>query len=348
MFSRIAKPACVMSVKVRRLPSLTRTPSGPGFHPASSCIARDFAGSNSSVATFGSYAHESGWMGPFTTVTSSSRIVFTIVSRSTAYAKIDGVAWTYHDEVWFSEGTTLHALRRYGEEKELALRYARLFPQNAQVFTWLAQARLELGHDVPAFLRELEQVQPLPDDPLGLVKSYRLALARGDLAAADRVLADSRPMIIYGYSAVIIEPVALHRAQVAWLRGQMKEARAFADEALTYYSSRPWVSRQEPWVMSYTALAQALGGRADEALRLARESVVLQDSRDVFDAKTQRYLQAQVCLILDRRDEALAGLGEVLQGPFFLGPEQIRLDPFWSRLKDDPRFEEILKSAKPL
>jgi hypothetical protein len=29
-------------------------------------------------------------------------------------------------------------------------------------------------------------------------------------------------------------------------------------------------------------------------------------------------------------------------------PNEIRLDPFWSPLKDDPRFEEILKSAKPL
>jgi hypothetical protein len=28
------------------------------------------------------------------------------------------------------------------------------------------------------------------------------------------------------------------------------------------------------------------------------------------------------------------------------GRERLRLDPLWSRLKDDPRFEEYLKLAK--
>ncbi len=243
---------------------------------------------------------------------------------------------------------TLHTLRRFGEEKDLALHYSRLFPQQTLIFYSMAIARLELEHDVPTFLREWEQIHPAAEDPHGLVKAYRLAVARGDLAAAGQTLADPRPMVIYGFSAVIVEPVALHQAQVAWLRGQMKEARAFADEALTYFSSRQWVSRQEPWVMSATALLHALSGRRDEAMRLARASVALQSTRDVFDATTQRYQLAQICLILDRRDEALVELGEVLKGPFNLGPEQIRLDPLWSRLKGDPRFEEILKSAKPL
>ena len=28
-------------------------------------------------------------------------------------------------------------------------------------------------------------------------------------------------------------------------------------------------------------------------------------------------------------------------------PNELRWDVFWSRLKDDPRFEEILRRAKP-
>ena len=41
-----------------------------------------------------------------------------------------------------------------------------------------------------------------------------------------------------------------------------------------------------------------------------------------------------------------ASLRQVLSLPGTAQPQQIRTDLIWSRLKDDPRFEEILKSAK--
>ena len=44
----------------------------------------------------------------------------------------------------------------------------------------------------------------------------------------------------------------------------------------------------------------------------------------------------------------MAELGELMKGLFKLGPEQLRIQPFWSELKGNPRFEEILKSARPL
>lgn len=51
---------------------------------------------------------------------------------------------------------------------------------------------------------------------------------------------------------------------------------------------------------------------------------------------------------LGRKEEALAMLRAVVAGPSLMSPNEIRIDPLWSRLKDDPRFEEILKAAKPL
>ena len=51
---------------------------------------------------------------------------------------------------------------------------------------------------------------------------------------------------------------------------------------------------------------------------------------------------------IDRREEALATLRQLMSGLARMSPNEIRLDPLWSRLKDDPRFEEILNAAKPL
>ena len=57
---------------------------------------------------------------------------------------------------------------------------------------------------------------------------------------------------------------------------------------------------------------------------------------------------AQVYIVLERRDDAFAALRIMMTEPHYMGPEQVRLDPLWARVKDDPRFEEILKLAKTL
>ena len=54
----------------------------------------------------------------------------------------------------------------------------------------------------------------------------------------------------------------------------------------------------------------------------------------------------RIYAMLGRREEALNVLREVLSRPLGQSPNELRIDPLWSRLKDDPRFEEILKSAK--
>jgi hypothetical protein len=96
------------------------------------------------------------------------------------------------------------------------------------------------------------------------------------------------------------------------------------------------------------ALSDALAGRGETALKLARDAVAWQVEHDRFAVKDVQEVAAQVYLVLDRRDEAFAALRDLFNGPSTLWPEHVRLDPLWKRVKDDPRFEEILKSAKPL
>ncbi|MBM3851716.1 MAG: hypothetical protein FJ399_01020 [Verrucomicrobia bacterium] len=59
----------------------------------------------------------------------------------------------------------------------------------------------------------------------------------------------------------------------------------------------------------------------------------------------------RVYALVGPREDALAILRVLMTGPsstYFGTPRVIRLDPCWSRLADDPRFEEILQAAKPL
>jgi tetratricopeptide (TPR) repeat protein len=238
--------------------------------------------------------------------------------------------------------------RRYPELIAFVERALTLFPDTPRLRGYLSSARLELDHDLAAYFRTDDRSPSRPFGPTAAQFRYARAMERGDLAAADQVLANSQSGVLSGQGGVISDPTVRHRALVAFLLGKPDAARAFADEAVAYYRNQSWPPRATAAVMVGMALSDALAGRGESALKLARDAVAWQLEHDRFAVKDVQEVAAQVYLVLDRRDEALAALRDLFNGPSTLGPEHVRLDPLWKRVKDDPRFEEILKSAKPL
>ena len=56
---------------------------------------------------------------------------------------------------------------------------------------------------------------------------------------------------------------------------------------------------------------------------------------------------AQVRLALGDRDRALALLDQALSVPSYLIANELRLEPWWAPLRDDPRFKAALAQAAP-
>jgi hypothetical protein len=56
---------------------------------------------------------------------------------------------------------------------------------------------------------------------------------------------------------------------------------------------------------------------------------------------------AQSYAVHGRAEEALACLRELLAGPSLVSPNELLHDPFFARLRTDPRFEAIVRSAPP-
>jgi hypothetical protein len=249
---------------------------------------------------------------------------------------------------------TLFELRRYVEIRDYWLpHFTPAFPDTDKDF-FSIKGRLELSHDVGAYLRELESLPPSTGDPGGLMKRFAILMERGDLVAAERLLADPKFPAVVSFdpiyaNSIVSDPAVLKRALVAFLLGKAEAARAFADATVAYFQTQTWNPRQKGMVMVDTALAHALAGRADEALQLLREGYAWQLTHDRHEALIARPIVARTYLVLGRRDDAFAVLRELMTGPSFgTGPEGTRLDPFWARVKDDPRYEEYLKLAKPL
>jgi tetratricopeptide (TPR) repeat protein len=239
-------------------------------------------------------------------------------------------------------------LRRYDAACELANRYTARVPG----FRILAELAIKsrYGRDGVSFglLRALATLPARKGETERLIDAYNSALRQDDLKEAGKILSNPKLTVIPDEGEMILDPVALHRAMLAFLTGQEKAAKAAAEEALDYYRRSPWTPRQMPWVEMHIAWAEALAGRGDAALAQANKTFAALGSPENFDALWMRPQIAYVHLLLGRSDDALAVLKEMMARPCWPSPNEIRSDPLWAKLKGDPRFEQTLRAAKPL
>ncbi len=143
---------------------------------------------------------------------------------------------------------------------------------------------------------------------------------------------------------------AHHQALFAHLLGRTEEARKFARiaaaEAETGHAVLDWPHDRE--VRAIELLVYA--GQPAEALARARSlQPQLHGVDDILETNARNKLGRVYCLT-GVREEALAILRQLTTGvsAYPATPRMVRIDPCWSKLADDPRFEEILKTAKPL
>lgn len=241
---------------------------------------------------------------------------------------------------------TLTILRRYPQVRDLVIHYLANFRDSRQLKESLLRAQYGLSGDRAAYLREWAALPPRPGDPERLEGSYEFALKAGDLVAAARVLADPRLTTIADNTGAIRDPVSLHRAGIAFLQGDAVAAKRHALEAISAYQTTRWSPRQEPLVR--LGLARAYADPTEEKIQGIQAGLREQAQRDKFIAFSSLTVAAETLAALGRPEEALATLRELLAGPSIESPNELRDNPFFTSLKSDPRFEEILKSAKPL
>ncbi len=244
---------------------------------------------------------------------------------------------------------TVFSMRRYSQLLDLIERYRPALPDDRPMRMIAIRTRYEIDGDRNAFLRAMADLPHVSFDTNGLQAAYGLSILAGNLDAADRALADPRMKSVPNSDGTIGDPVALHRAFVSYLRGKPDEARQFANAAIEAYHNQKWSPRQEAWAKMGIAKAEAYAGRGDEAIRDGKAALDDELTRDGYSSLAMRVDYGAILVIGNRRDEAIAVLREIAAQPLInQTPNGIRFDLVWSRLRDDPRFEEILKSAGPL
>jgi Flp pilus assembly protein TadD len=139
-------------------------------------------------------------------------------------------------------------------------------------------------------------------------------------------------------------------ATVAHATGNVDEERQANAEAkrsaLLALGPRP----DDPALLGALSIAEAGLGQNEEALRHARQAAeLLPPSVDAVAGPMCEIRLAQVLAMTGDRDGAFDKLGKLVKLPFGLNYGDLKLNPMWDDLRDDPRFDRILaESALPL
>ena len=139
-------------------------------------------------------------------------------------------------------------------------------------------------------------------------------------------------------------------AAVAHAEGNVNEERQANAEAkrlaLLALVPRP----DDPKLLGELSVAEAGLGQNEEALRHARHAAeMLPPSVDAVAGPMCEIRLAQVLAMTGDRDGAFDKLSKLVKLPFGLNHGDLKLNPMWDDLRDDPRFDRILaESALPL
>jgi TolB-like protein/tRNA A-37 threonylcarbamoyl transferase component Bud32 len=138
---------------------------------------------------------------------------------------------------------------------------------------------------------------------------------------------------------------------VARMKGDDNGARAAFNAARTEQEK---VVRAQPDDFSespelcFLGLIDATLGRKQEALIEGRRAVeLLPVTKNALDGADILYCYAAISAQVGERDLVIEQLETLVQIPAGIHYGELRLDPFWDPLRDDPRFEKIVASLAP-
>ncbi len=239
------------------------------------------------------------------------------------------------------------ALRRYRDAVATHDRFRTLLALDGQAAEFRLVSEYALSGDTAAFLRAMALAPARTNDPHGLNLAYNVAFMGGDLAEAERLLRDSRWETALGLGVVVAEPKALRWAEVTSLQNRPAEAARHAAEAVAYFEGRTWTERQQSFARMGIARAWSCAGRHEEAIRIARDVLASQEQRDQFTLSMMRFWMGRILIAADRPEEVLAVWRANAAVPGSFPAVSIwLLDPYWARLRGDPRYAEIFQPVR--
>ncbi len=234
--------------------------------------------------------------------------------------------------------------RRYPEVLEAQRRLIALLPDRTEERWWLADFESRVaGSWRPAddFFSRLTSAER--ETPAGIWFRKNWARYRGDAAEYHRLDA------IQPWWVGVEEPYeeALFAGVISFLADDLPAVRARATPALAELRARVALEPDNRKIWGHIAGFELLLGRREEALRLAKENVARWPvSRDALDGEIPIAVLIWIDAMTGNKDRAIAGIAEALKRPGLVNVWELRFNPYYAKLRGDPRFEALIADPK--
>jgi tetratricopeptide (TPR) repeat protein len=131
-------------------------------------------------------------------------------------------------------------------------------------------------------------------------------------------------------------------AQTYWVRGDQKRARAYADSSRIALEEQLSATPDNAQQQIFLGLALAYLGRKADAMREGERGVALLPiSKDGYTGPYLQHQLARIYTLVGEQEKALDQLEPLLKVPYHLSPGWLRIDPEFTALKGNPRFEKL-------
>jgi serine/threonine-protein kinase len=241
----------------------------------------------------------------------------------------------------FSAGVSSAGVRDYDAARRWFQRVLAIAPQSAGAYQWLAELELLQHGDVAAASKVLESTAPGTPQSFGIDRlRVRLLSYRRDFAGARALAAQLAER--FPDRAV---DTAMLRGESEWLAGDRAAAGRFyraAIELLRQPNSDVGEAEHEALALAFARLGDSVRARAE----YQSASAAFRDStRRPSEDQPLRASAAEIQLALGDRPAAIDQLARALAQPgsgFYISAAQLRIDPAWDPIRDDPGFQALL------
>jgi serine/threonine-protein kinase len=136
-------------------------------------------------------------------------------------------------------------------------------------------------------------------------------------------------------------------AYAAYIMGDSRLVRAYADSALPSLERAVRENPDEPYNHKDLSLALAFLGRKAEAIREGEQAVAMRRN-DGFQGPGLRIVLSHIYQFVGEPVKAIEQLDSLLRVPYYVSPGWLRADPALEPLRSHPRFQRLLAVADSL